>query len=573
MKTIQKYLSEAQKANALLDRAYLFLEDGDTKNALAYFDRVLDENAREPFAYLGKLLVAMRVKEIGEIALYERSYTENADFVKALRFSEGELHEALEKVARERDAYAEAYEKACDAEKVATDIEAFIEVYKLFELAGDFADAKAKVKAIKEALSLLAYYSGAGYGKILEVVEGARARQTTLNAMIQQLNTLIQSEATMQTTMNGEVAKRQRELDNLGWFKKKRKLELAAEIEEGKKALTALEESIKKNKRQLAQANGELRRVGEKLALEEVFGVRSSQSGSVGKGEGTDIPELAGLELIDFASDDEARALLARKGVMGVVAKNTLSLFAMLQDEKVIELITSSEENTSAVGTSPAFRKVAPYVFASIRTCKNLQRFLPVALRVALEAVAGDIVTLGYFPEDGRDPYSGIVPMPGTPYVRPGNPVEWKILKRENGMLTLIPTKPLTQKAFDYTCRKEMTWANCTLREYMQGAMFDLLFQGEEAEMVVPMKVTVGNLSVTDKILLPSHAEVMEVYPLLEKNEHYIWTRDKIEIDYYNSSWLVQPSVFSMKFASQWKELVFHECDLLPVVTIKVPKV
>ena len=161
MQTIRKYLSEAQGADALLDRAYLFLEDGDTKNALTYFERVLDENAREPFAYLGKLLVAMGVRGIGAMALYERSYTENADFMKALRFSEGELHEALEKVARERDAYAEAYEKACAAEKAATDIEAFIEVYKLFELAGDFADAKAKVKAIKEALSLLAYYSGA----------------------------------------------------------------------------------------------------------------------------------------------------------------------------------------------------------------------------------------------------------------------------------------------------------------------------------------------------------------------------------------------------------------------------
>ncbi len=571
MQTIQKYLFEAQKADSLLDRAYLFLEDGDKSNALAYFERVLDQNARSPFAYLGKLLVAMGASNIKAMALYEHSYTENADFVKALRFSEGELHEALEKLASERDACEEAYKRACEAEEKATEIEAFVEVYQLYEKAGDFADAKAKIKTIKEALSVLAYYSAEGFAKVMTQVEGAHSYQVELESQMANINALIRSEETMLPVMKGEVAKREMERANLGWFKKKRKLELDAEIEEGKKAIDSLENSIQKNKRKRSSISAELSRTKEKQALANAFGI-SLQGVTVEKGEGTELPALVGVELLSFDNDKEPFRLLSRKGVLGIVAKNALALYALLQNEEVIQLISKDQKNADAVGSAPVFAKIAPLSFSTVKKCAPLQKHLPVALRVAIEAASGDIVTLGCFPEDGRDPYRDIIPLPGTPYVRPGKPVQWKIIKRDYGQLTLIPTKPLLYRNYEVTGREEMTWANSEMRKYMQGEMFDLLFQGEERDLIVAVQLKMQKGVTTDKIILPSFEEVAQIYPDLPKEGH-IWTRDYIEISTYNTSLLVNVSVFSLKYKEKWRLLVHEPAGLLPVVTIKIPKV
>ena len=572
MEVIKKYFADAIKADSLLDRAYLFLEDGDKKNALAYFERVLDQNPRSPFAYLGRMLAKLGVSDITKLELSEVSYTDEADFGKALRFSEGELHDALEQLSSARDDAESAYKKASEAEAKATDIEEFVEVYRLYEAAGNYADAKAKIQSIKEALSVLAYYSQQGFSAIMQQVESARARQAELNAMIVKFNSLISAQQTMQTTMTSEIAKREFELKGLGLFKKKRKLELMAEIEEGKKALTELEKSLASNKKQRGTVSAQLAESGAEISLASIFEIKTGGE-SVGKAEGVDAPKLDGVDLILFEDAEAPFRCLKRAGVLGVVAKNALALYALMTNAQIVEWITQSKTNAKAVGSSPALRRLAPLFISVIKGCKEMQDNLPVALRLAIQADSGDTVTFGYFTKDGKDPYRDIVPMPGTPYVRPGKPVEWYVIKKEKNLLTLIPTKPLTHRRFDPISRSDMTWKNCELREYMQGEMFDILFQGEEREIVVPMRAQINGTSVIDNIILPSHDEMLLICNKLPKSENYIWTRDSIEIDYYNSSWLVQPSIFSMERHSRWKQLVHNDAYLFPVVTVKIPTI
>ena len=336
MVTIQKYLDEATKQDPLLDRAYLFLEDGEWKDALAYFERVLDQNARSPFAYLGKLLVKIQAKSIDGIALCEQSYTENSDFTKALRFSEGELHDALAKLAEHRDGSEEAYQKAVEAEKNATDIDAFVAVYQLYENAGDYKDAKEKVRTIKEALSVLAYYSSLGMAKIIQSIEGARNAQDVLGKQLAALNTLISTQQKMLPTLRTELSKREFELSNLGWFKKKRKAELESEIEQGKNAIAELEKSIRKNQKQRATVSSQLSQCGEALALEKAFDFDlQGQNISPDKNDIGELPILRNVELLSFEDNKEPLRILKKKGILGVVAKNALALYALLQDEEV----------------------------------------------------------------------------------------------------------------------------------------------------------------------------------------------------------------------------------------------
>ena len=572
MQIIKNYFSEAVKEDSLLDRAYLFLEDGDTKNALVYLEKVLDQNARSPFAYLGKMLVTLGLSDITKIDLCENSYADDATFQKALRFTEGDLHDALMRISEARDGYAEAYRKASEAEAKATDVEEFVEVYRLYEMAGAFSDAQTKIETIKEALSVLAHYSAQGFSLVIQKVEGVRSCQNELNAMLEKFNALISAEQKMLPVMKDEIAKRELELGKLGFFKKKRKLELMREIEEGKKALSELEASIASNKKKRASVSSELTRSAEDLALASIFSIKEGGE-IVQKAEGVGCPALEGVDLITFESNEDAVRCLKQDGVISVVAKNPLALYAMMQDKEIVRLITESEKNANAVGTSPAFKKIASLLIPVIKQCKALGAHLPIALRLALEASVSDKVSFGYFTKDGKDPYRDIVPLPGTPYVRPGEPVEWFVLKKKGNLLTLIPTKPLLFRPFEKTGRQEMTWKNSELRAYMQGEMFELLFQGEERDLIVPVQSGKNAEASIDKIVLPSYDEVLSIYAKLPKDDRHIWTRDYIEKTFYNSSWLVQVSVFSLKYKEKWKLLVHEGAGLLPVVTVSVPKI
>ncbi len=575
MTQIMKYLAEAQKADALLDRAYLFLEDGEKQNALTYFEKVLDQNARSPFAYLGRMTVNIGATVLGDLLLFEESYTEHPDFQKALRFSEGELHDALFQMASERDRYATAYKKASDAERGATDIEAFVEVYHLYEDAGDYADAQDKRETILESLSVLRYYSDKGFVCVMEMVENSRTNQAQLEEQMAEISALISAEETMLKQMHEDVIRKKAELASLGWFKKKRKIELGEEIAEGEKALADLTKSIASNKKKRSSLSGEMARCGDALALEKLLGIKPSGE-TVEKGEATPCQEIVGVELVSFENESEPLRILKREGVLGVVAKNAMALYAMLNDEKVMKIIDANKKNASAVGLSPVFAKVATFAVSKVRKFEKLYPYLPVGVRLALEAKHGNTVTFGQFPKDGIDPYRDIIPRPGTPYVRQGTPVEWTIVKREGNTVTLICNQILLSRHYELTGRADMTWQNSEMRKYMQEEMFDLLFQGEERDIIVPMQLQMGGVTSVDKIYLPSYDEIKEIHPLLPSTG-YLWTRDKIEISTYNTSLLVQVSVSSLKYKGRWDEkwhLLVHEgAGIVPVVTVKLPPI
>jgi len=80
----------------LLDRASIFLEDGDFKSANEYFDRVLDMEPRNAKAYFGKLLASFEYKKEDDILLQEKPLDDNSNFQKAIRFADEAYKQKLE---------------------------------------------------------------------------------------------------------------------------------------------------------------------------------------------------------------------------------------------------------------------------------------------------------------------------------------------------------------------------------------------------------------------------------------------------------------------------------------------
>ena len=142
-----------EKAKPLLERAYIFLEDGNWKKANQYAEKVLDLEPKNTDAYLCKFLAA------GEYLSFDRLQAEtselnkvvplDADFFNAVEF-------ANEKQKAQLDAFLELrteaqYQNACrDLEQCKYEKARFT-----FDLLGDYTDAADKANECNHQLSLL----------------------------------------------------------------------------------------------------------------------------------------------------------------------------------------------------------------------------------------------------------------------------------------------------------------------------------------------------------------------------------------------------------------------------------
>ena len=81
--------------NALLKRAFMFLEDGDWRSADEYCEKVLDIDPENAQAYLGKLMAELRVKTQGDLQHVDKPFDTNNSFKKAIRFGDETLKSEL----------------------------------------------------------------------------------------------------------------------------------------------------------------------------------------------------------------------------------------------------------------------------------------------------------------------------------------------------------------------------------------------------------------------------------------------------------------------------------------------
>ena len=79
----------------LLKRAFMFLEDGDWQSADEYCEKALDIDPENAQAYLGKLLVELKIKKISELKKSVTIIENNHYYKKAVRYSDEKLNTIL----------------------------------------------------------------------------------------------------------------------------------------------------------------------------------------------------------------------------------------------------------------------------------------------------------------------------------------------------------------------------------------------------------------------------------------------------------------------------------------------
>lgn len=88
---------------ALVMRGQFALDDGDWKRADEYFERALDENPQDAQAYVGKVLVALRLRSVEQINDIFVKLDGDRNFERAIQFSTGAEKAKLESIKEKAD--------------------------------------------------------------------------------------------------------------------------------------------------------------------------------------------------------------------------------------------------------------------------------------------------------------------------------------------------------------------------------------------------------------------------------------------------------------------------------------
>ena len=80
---------------ALLKRAFLFLEEGLVDKADTYVEAVLNQDPENGEAYLAKLLIFLNVKNIDDLATLGKRFDDNINYKRAFKYGDQKLKDIL----------------------------------------------------------------------------------------------------------------------------------------------------------------------------------------------------------------------------------------------------------------------------------------------------------------------------------------------------------------------------------------------------------------------------------------------------------------------------------------------
>ena len=133
----------------LLERAFLFLEDGKWPDADTYCEKVLDIDPKNAQAYLGKLMAELQVQKRGQLSDCAQPFDKNENYLKILRFGDEALNTELRgyiDIINERNEThrkSAIYNNACGIMQSAAAQKAFLKGAELFKSISGFRDADA----------------------------------------------------------------------------------------------------------------------------------------------------------------------------------------------------------------------------------------------------------------------------------------------------------------------------------------------------------------------------------------------------------------------------------------------
>lgn len=507
-------------AAPLLERAFLFLEDGKWPDADTYCEKVLDIDPKNAQAYLGKLMAELQVQKRGQLSDCAQPFDKNENYLKILRFGDETLNTELRgyiDIINERNEThrkSAIYNNACGIMKSAAAQKAFLKGAELFKSISGFRDA--------DALA----------AQCLEKAEGCRkdAVYTYAKSRMTGWNTASCEEAiAIFKTIPGW-----RDADSQIYACQKRIEEIKAKNEKNKKQLkrvvaitvpiicvciafvivlcTVIIPQLKYNKAMNLLESGDYDSAY--ALLEEINkydDIKVSKYNRAMKLLESEDYDSA-YSLLEEIDDNETIASSRRSRAMKLLDSGNYdyayTLLRAIGDnetilaskyDRAIKCIDSGDYESAYILLKDISYKDSKEKCADIKTKYN---------RILMrKAAVGDKITFGTYEQD-NDTSNG------------AEDIEWLVLAKENNKILVISDKALDYQRYNKTYEK-ITWEQCSLRKWLNDSFFNAAFSEEEQALIQNTTVSAdknpkystdpGNAT-TDKVFLLSINEAEKYF-------------------------------------------------------------
>ncbi len=167
----------------LLQRVFMFLEDGNWNSADEYCEKVLDLEPQNALAYVGKLMVELRVETQQQLSDCEEPFDNHNFYQKAMRFADDNLKASLNDAIttiKTRILERKYVSALRIKEKAKTDSD-YTNAVTAFKELGDYKDSATLAKECRDTANEL--FAESKYNKAVSVLENAISEQELADGM------------------------------------------------------------------------------------------------------------------------------------------------------------------------------------------------------------------------------------------------------------------------------------------------------------------------------------------------------------------------------------------------------
>ena len=414
----------------LLERAFMFLEDGDWDKADIYCESVLDQNPKCAEAYLGKLMAEVKIRKKEDLSKAKEPLDQSDNYRKVMRFADESLRERLSN-AKEVQHNEQLYAEAMACMTAASDEEAYRNAAQKFYSLGSYKDSSSRrEQCMQRADRIIADCRQREEIKRKEDIY-SRAEKCMRLGTVEGCNSAIQL------------------YESIPGFRSS-----AAQISECRRKIEDLE--AKEAARQVAVEKA--KKKAKKIAIIAAPIVCVCIAFVIVL-NAVIIPNQKyneAMDLIDSGDYESAYALLEEIGDNETIVSNKY--------DRAVKCIESGEYQAAYILLDGLEYK---------DSAEKLQSIKPLLLA---KANPGDTVFFGAYEQDNNTSNGK-------------EDVEWLVLEVKDGKALVVSKYALDCKQYN-TSNTDVTWETCTLRKWLNNDFINAAFSSYEKAMIPTVTVS-----------------------------------------------------------------------------------
>lgn len=420
---------------ALLERAFMFLEDGDWAKADIYCESVLDQDPKCAEAYLGKLMAEVKIRKKEDLSKAKEPLDQSGNYRKVMRFADESLRERLSN-AKEVQHNEQLYTEAMACMTAASDEEAYRNASQKFLLLGSYKDSSSRrEQCMQRADRIIADRMQREETKRKEDIY-SRAEKCMHKGTIESYNTAIQLYESIPgyRSSAAQISECRRKIEDL-------------EAKEAARQVAV--EKAKKKAKKIAIIAAPI--VCACIAFVIVLTTVIIPKQKCNKA----------LDMIESGDYESAYALLEEIGKNDMIAANKY--------DRAIDLIDSGDYKAAYALLDGLSYRDSEEKLQSMKS-QHPQAFL-------VGADVGDTVTFGTYEQNNN-------------YSDGNENIEWVVIDKQEDKIMVVSKYIIAEQPFNTTNEGHISWENCTLRKWLNNDFLNEAFSGAEKNLITDTTVS-----------------------------------------------------------------------------------